>query len=266
MQEESGSRSLLVSARGTSDGLVVRVDSRAEQIEVLAALREFVESRESFLRDQKVSLEWVGPQPDELFQRKVRMLLEEDFGIQAELGVNAKGLSMPLGSSADADLDMLDSMLGEDGGTLSLFDGIEGLDAPAGSSERTAPVDPALWDDPDARIIYSTLRSGQKVETEHSLVVCGDVNSGAEVVAGGDIIVLGTLRGVAHAGAYDESGGGRFIFALELRSTQLRVGSTISCGAGEPSVVGEIARIEGNTIIIEPYRSRVSLAQARSRR
>lgn len=46
-----------------------------------------------------------------------------------------------------------------------------------------------------------SLRSGQKIETEGSLVIIGDVNSGAEVMASDNIIVLGALRGLAHAGA-----------------------------------------------------------------
>lgn len=46
-----------------------------------------------------------------------------------------------------------------------------------------------------------SLRSGQKIEAEGSLVIIGDVNSGAEVIASENIIVLGVLRGLAHAGA-----------------------------------------------------------------
>ena len=46
-----------------------------------------------------------------------------------------------------------------------------------------------------------SLRSGQKMETEGSLVIIGDVNSGAEVMASDNIVVLGALRGLAHAGA-----------------------------------------------------------------
>lgn len=46
-----------------------------------------------------------------------------------------------------------------------------------------------------------SLRSGQKMESDGSLVIIGDVNSGAEVIASDNIVVLGTLRGLAHAGA-----------------------------------------------------------------
>lgn len=45
------------------------------------------------------------------------------------------------------------------------------------------------------------LRSGQKIEFEGSLVILGDVNAGAEVIAGENIVILGELRGLAHAGA-----------------------------------------------------------------
>ena len=46
-----------------------------------------------------------------------------------------------------------------------------------------------------------SLRSGQKLEIEGSLVILGDVNRGAEIVASDNIVVLGVLRGLAHAGA-----------------------------------------------------------------
>lgn len=46
-----------------------------------------------------------------------------------------------------------------------------------------------------------SLRSGQRLEAEGSLVIIGDVNSGAEVIASDNIVVLGNLRGLAHAGA-----------------------------------------------------------------
>ncbi len=46
-----------------------------------------------------------------------------------------------------------------------------------------------------------SLRSGQRLEVDGSVVIIGDVNSGAEVMASDNIVVLGNLRGLAHAGA-----------------------------------------------------------------
>jgi len=53
----------------------------------------------------------------------------------------------------------------------------------------------------ETKFIRTSLRSGQRLEFEGSLVILGDVNAGAEVIAEDNIVVLGALRGLAHAGA-----------------------------------------------------------------
>lgn len=53
----------------------------------------------------------------------------------------------------------------------------------------------------ETKFVQTSLRSGQKQEYPGSLVICGDVNAGAEVIAGGNIMIMGALRGLAHAGA-----------------------------------------------------------------
>ena len=70
-----------------------------------------------------------------------------------------------------------------------------------------------------------SLRSGQRIESEGSLVVIGDVNSGAEVIASDNIIVLGALRGLAHAGA---KGNKQAIIAAGLVDTvQIRIANVV---------------------------------------
>lgn len=70
-----------------------------------------------------------------------------------------------------------------------------------------------------------SLRSGQKLETEGSLIIIGDVNSGAEVIASDNIIVLGALRGLAHAGA---KGNKQAIIAAGLVDTvQIRIANIV---------------------------------------
>ena len=70
-----------------------------------------------------------------------------------------------------------------------------------------------------------SLRSGQKLESEGSIVIIGDVNSGAEVMASDNIIVLGTLRGLAHAGA---KGNKQAIIAAGLIDTvQIRIANIV---------------------------------------
>ncbi len=53
----------------------------------------------------------------------------------------------------------------------------------------------------DTKFIRGSLRSGQRIEYEGSIVLMGDLNAGAEIVAGDNIAIVGALRGLAHAGA-----------------------------------------------------------------
>ena len=70
-----------------------------------------------------------------------------------------------------------------------------------------------------------SLRSGQKLETEGSIVILGDVNSAAEVIASDNIVVLGNLRGLAHAGA---KGNKQAIIAAGLLDTvQIRISNIV---------------------------------------
>jgi septum site-determining protein MinC len=75
-------------------------------------------------------------------------------------------------------------------------------------------------------LIKRTLRSGRTVRSMGHVVVIGDVNSGAEIVAVGDIIIWGKLRGIVHAGAQgDESA---VVCALDMAPTQLRIAGLIT--------------------------------------
>lgn len=70
-----------------------------------------------------------------------------------------------------------------------------------------------------------SLRSGQKLEFEGSLVIIGDVNGGAEILASDNIIVLGALRGMAHAGAKGNKDA--IIAATAIESPQIRISNII---------------------------------------
>lgn len=77
----------------------------------------------------------------------------------------------------------------------------------------------------ETKFYKGSLRSGQKLEVEGSLVIFGDVNSGAEVIASDNIVVLGRLRGLAHAGA---KGNKKAIIVTDrLDSVQLRIANIV---------------------------------------
>ena len=70
-----------------------------------------------------------------------------------------------------------------------------------------------------------SLRSGQRLETEGSIVIIGDVNSGAEVIASDNIVVVGTLRGLALAGAKGNKNA--IIAAGKLDAVQIRISNIV---------------------------------------
>jgi len=79
---------------------------------------------------------------------------------------------------------------------------------------------------PNALLVKETLRSGQAIDHEGNVIIFGDVNPGAEVVADGDVIVWGKLRGLVHAGASGNTLA--TISALDLAPTQLRIADKIA--------------------------------------
>ncbi len=74
--------------------------------------------------------------------------------------------------------------------------------------------------------IKRTIRSGQSISSDGNILIIGDVNPGAEIIAKGDITVWGILSGIAHAG----SDGNKFarIRALKLNPVQIRIGDVFA--------------------------------------
>ena len=142
--------------------------------------------------------------------------------------------------------------------------GIELSDDPVSPPIAAAPTTHVISQTMDAqstregepsRIVPYTIRSGQTEEfPQGSLIIYGDVNSGAEVRAGGDIVVLGTLRGSAYAGA-----NGRLsavIIAMDFAPLQLQIGNYVNRSTMNQKSRGypEIARIRAaDAIIIEKF-------------
>lgn len=90
--------------------------------------------------------------------------------------------------------------------------------------EEPKPADVASED--SALFITKTLRSGKRIEFPGNIVVLGDVNAGAEVIADGHVIVWGRVRGMVHAGAKGDRSA--VICALDLSATQLRIADEVS--------------------------------------
>lgn len=99
-----------------------------------------------------------------------------------------------------------------------------------------------------------TIRSGQLVESEGNLVIIGDANPGSEIIAAGNVVVMGAIRGIVHAGCTGNRSA--FVVALNLSPTQIRIADIIT-RPPDNEVRGEIiperAYVKENTIYIDEY-------------
>ncbi len=125
-------------------------------------------------------------------------------------------------------------------------------------AEAERPAGPATIARPSETsrgiLVRHVVRSGQVIRHTGHVVVIGDVNAGAEIVAGGDIIVWGRLNGVAHAGAMGDSGA--VVCALDFSPTLLRIGEVMARPGEEErprKPCPEIASVRDNLIVVEPW-------------
>ncbi|HMO17181.1 MAG TPA: septum site-determining protein MinC [Oligoflexia bacterium] len=322
----------VISARGTEEGLILRIDGKAPWSEVLKEIEAFLGGKKRFFEGGEISIEWLEQLPTKEQSLELESYLKSNFGIgvvqrKRRLNRFLKPASKTvLGNAVNSDFitsrgreNLKDSdgdelLLREFGGSspglahsLDLFednemlksssnfasvssspaienlldrveklasgDGYEGLSREGAYSftsgvplvsgaytERVAQylgADLVFDEEANARIVTGTLRSGQRIETPFSLIVLGDVNPGADLIAGGDVVVIGSLRGTAHAGAYEDDNLDRVVIALQMQPMQLRIGSVVSRGSGEVGRGPEIARIDNRMIVVEPYSARL---------
>lgn len=105
----------------------------------------------------------------------------------------------------------------------------------------------------ETKYIRGAIRSGNRIEYEKSLVIIGDINAGAEVIAGGNIIVTGILRGLAHAGAKGNKKA--IIAARKMETPQIRIANVLKemekIDQELPETKQAYAYLQGDEIIVE---------------
>jgi septum site-determining protein MinC len=231
-----------ITIKGLRDGLSVTLPDNGAWAEALAALEARLTQAPAFFKGGRVAL-LVGP----------RMLGEADMRQARDL-------------LARHDVTLW-AITGDDVETQRIASGL-GLDMPPPA--QPVPAEPRAWDValegdreapavpidewPDAGLVVRrTLRSGQSLRHPGSIAVIGDVNPGAEIIAGGDIVVWGKLRGTAHAGALGDEDA--VVCALDLAPTQLRIGGRITRSPDDRrrKARPETARVRDGQIIAEPW-------------
>jgi septum site-determining protein MinC len=205
-----------ISIKGIRDGLLITF-SPGEYATLLEDLTAELTAKQGFLDGSRVAIS-VGRRPLERGELTLiqTLLAEHGMVLWAVLSDNeetkeaARGLGLATrlpGSNTDLN-----------GNALQATAAVE---PPA----AVGPP-PAGTEGSNGLILRETIRSGRSIYHEGHVVVIGDVNPGAEIIAGGDVVVWGKLRGLVHAGALGDKTA--VICALELIPTQLRIADQIA--------------------------------------
>jgi septum site-determining protein MinC len=246
-----------IAIKGIKDGLLVTVNGGGAWAETAPALMTRIDQSADFFRGAKLSLD-VGPRAinaadlgqlrDTLSERNVSLVAVLSESVATTRAAQALGLKIALATAPP----------------------------PSVQARIDAEADPEELRE-DAVLVRRTMRSGRSVRHAGNVVVLGDVNPGAEIMASGDVIVWGRLRGVVHAGAEIIASGdvivwGRLrgvvhagaegdtsavVCALDLAPTQLRIAGHIAVSPpqkGQP--IPEMARVKDGQIVAERWKAR----------
>lgn len=227
-----------IGIKGIREGLLMTVSDRGSFADLLALLRSEMGQKQAFLQGSQVALQ-VG----------YRKLSKEDLrALQALFEQNRLELWAVLAEQASVRAAARDlSLATRLSGSQTDLNG--NLLTPMPEMETAVPANPPQG----GLILKETLRSGRSVYHEGHVVVIGDVNPGAEIVAGGDVIVWGRLRGLVHAGAMGNETA--VICALELSPTQLRIADQIAISPDEKRgrAIPEQVAIRNGQIVAEMW-------------
>ena len=229
----------LFSIKGLKAGPTFFFADHAPFVDVVAAVEEELVRANGFFRDSPIVLHFGGRilQKEEWWQLKERLHRE---GLLLRYAVSNSPVSREL--------------LYKEG--LSVRETMSSARARKNTQDTQDIVPPG---GAGALYLRHGMRGGQKQVFDGDVILCGDVNQGAEIIAGGDVIVIGTLRGVVHAGYPDNKK--TVVVALSLMPLQLRIGPLIAIPEEEQNHRGvirpEVARILDDQIVIEPYNGKL---------
>jgi septum site-determining protein MinC len=230
-----------IAIKGTRNGLLLTLEPETPFGELLNALAERLAGAPGFFRGGSLSVDTT--------QRRLRV--SERTQLEALLAhyhmsiapIPASSTPQASGLTTDRqvltqDLSRGDSWLASES-ALSPFAG--------------EPITRDTRESSDTLFLRRTVRSGQAIHHPSNVVVLGDVNPGAEIIAGKDIIVWGVLRGMVHAGYPDNEGA--MVCSLLLAPVQLRIAHLLSRPPEglDMQPRPEVATIRNEQIVVESW-------------
>jgi len=165
----------IVAFKGKQSSLEIEIADEADFSDALKAITERLEAKRSFF-EGSACVNVVGGSLDADQKDELSNMLKRDFGmlcVEFEGGIKRTRQNLFRAQRSE-----------------------QNEEKPAEFKTR-----PVSQKEGSAVFIRETVRNGQRIDYDGDIVVCGDVNFGGELVATGNIAVMGALRGKAHAGA-----------------------------------------------------------------
>lgn len=221
-----------VAIKGIKDGLLISISPTEDWTVITADLAARIDEQGAFFAGARITVD-VGERPVSRTELGSLKALLERRGLK---------LSAVL-SDSDTTVDAAQA--------LDLRTNIAGS-LPGRERNETLPINPEE-EGTTGVVIRRTLRSGRTVHSVGHVVVLGDVNPGAEIVAAGDIIVWGRVRGNVHAGASGDEGA--IVCALDMVPTQLRIAGLLVTSPDDKrrKPRPEVALIRDGQIVVEAW-------------
>ena len=219
----------LFTLKSYQKGLALHINPEAEMETLLVQLREKFKNGRAFFGNTQVGLVISGKELTEDEENEILDAIEENSDLQVVC------------------------LIGKDEKIQYLFE--EAIEESGAGEKKQTEEDAGA----DGQFYRGTLKKGQSLETERSVIILGDVNPGAKIFSQRDVIVLGTLFGEVHAGIGAEDADGRFVCALEFSPEKLKIGSHSYVKKPEKRFwpdsykrAPKIASLQGDEIIVKP--------------
>jgi septum site-determining protein MinC len=227
-----------VSIKGIKDGLLIALSPTEEWQSITQELAARIDEQQAFFKGARVTVD-VGERPVPKYELTSLKALLERRSLSLIVVQSSSATTI---ESAHA-LDLRANVLQDSRQQNNELDA-DMLDALPIDSEEQGTV---------GVMIKRTLRSGRTIHSRGHVVVYGDVNPGAKIIATGDIIIWGRLRGMVHAGAEGDTSA--VICALDMSPNQLRIADLIATAPNDKrhKARPEIASVRDEQIVVEAW-------------
>jgi len=224
----------LVEFKGQKEGLIIRLNEVASILEILPALEKKIKQSANFFAGATLTLQLGKKLYYAIEIERIINLLETEAQITIE----------KIRTSSEETLAVISAM------KLPVeFVPIKKVKQTTQTEIKSTNTEKEFYN----TLWYTgTLRSGRQLEFDGHIILIGDVNAGAYVIASGNVTVFGTIRGVIHAGCNGDTSA--MVIALHLEPMQLRIANYISRSPEEEKIkskVPEKAYLKENVIILE---------------